>query len=141
MAPFRWRCGSDAEIGELIQVTRDAVEWGLGSDYVSHGYMLLMQVNQTDVFHNSVDLLIKNVDTRLLANLRKNFLSDRVETQLIAVHAIESDYTFLRPRLRYHLNDNLTAEVGYLFIAGRANSIGGQYRRNDEGWVRLEYQL
>lgn len=122
-------------------VTHDALEWGLGSDYVSHGYMLLLQVNQTDVFHNSVNLLIKNVDTRLLANLRKNFLDDRLETQLIAVHAIESDYTFLRPRLRYHLNDNLTAEIGYLFIAGRADSIGGQYRRNGEGWVRLEYQL
>jgi hypothetical protein len=122
-------------------VVRDAVEWGAGADYVYNGYMLLLQVNQTDVLHNDVDLLIKDIETRLLANLRKSFLSDRLQTQLVALYGIESDYTLLRPRLQYHLTDNLRAEAGYLFIAGRARSVVGQYRRNDEGWVRLEYRL
>lgn len=122
-------------------VVHDAVEWGLGGDYTYEGYMLLLQVNQTDVLHNDVNLLIKDVETRLLANLRKSFLSDTVRTQLVAIHAIESDYTIVRPKLSYQCTDHLEAEVGYLFIAGRAHSVGGQYRRNDEGWVRLEYKL
>jgi len=122
-------------------VVRDAIEWGLGSDYTYAGYMLLLQVNQTDVLHNSVQLLIKDVETRLLANIRKSFFADRVQLQLVTVHAIESDYTFVRPRLTYRLTDNIAAQVGYLFIAGRAESIGGQYRRNGEGWMRLEYTL
>ena len=122
-------------------VVRDAVEWGVGGDYVYDGYMLLLQVNQTDVLHNHVDLLIKDVETRLLANLRKSFLSDTVRTQLVAIHAIESDYTVLRPKLFYQFTDHIGGEVGYLFIAGRAHSVGGQYRRNDEGWVRAEYKL
>jgi len=122
-------------------VVRDAVEWGIGGDYVYEGYLLLLQVNQTDVLRNDVGLLIKDVETRLLANLRKSFLSDRIQTQCIAVHAIESDYTILRPRFRYQIDDHLRAEIGYLFIAGRAQSVGGQYRRNDQGWVRLEYRL
>jgi hypothetical protein len=91
--------------------------------------------------HNDVDLLIKNVETRLLANLRKSFLADRLQTQLISMHAIESDYTLIRPTLLYRLTDNLNAQVGYLFIAGRSGSLIGQYRRNDEGFVRLEYKL
>lgn len=122
-------------------VVRDAVEWGIGGDYVYEGYTLLLQVNQTDVLHNDVPLLIKDVETRLLANLRRSFFSSRLHARLIAVYAINSDYTILRPRLQYQIDDHLSAEVGYLFIAGRAESIGGQYRRNDQGWVSLEYQL
>jgi hypothetical protein len=122
-------------------VVRDSVEWGIGGDYVYEGYMLLFQVNQTDVLHNGVDLLIKDVETRLLANLRKSFLSDTVQTQLVAIHAIESDYSVLRPRVFYQFTDHIGGELGYLFIAGRAHSLGGQFRRNDEGWVRAEYKL
>lgn len=122
-------------------VVRDAVEWGVGADYVYEGYLLLFQLNQTDVLRNHQDLIIKDVETRLLANLRKGFLSDTLSTQLVAVHAIESDYTYLRPRVSYQITDHIGAEVGYLFIAGRAHSVVGQYRRNDEGWVRFEYRL
>jgi hypothetical protein len=122
-------------------VVHDALEWGVGGDYVYEGYLLLLQVNQTDVFHNDVQLLIKDVDTRLLANLRKNFLHDTLETQLVALYGIESDYTFVRPRLLYRLTDHLAAEAGYLFIAGRSESVVGQYKRNGEAWVRLEYKL
>jgi hypothetical protein len=120
---------------------RDAVEWGVGADYTYEGYLLLLQVNQTDVLHNDVELLIKDIETRLVANLRKSFLSDSLKTQLVAVQAIESDYTLLRPRVTYAVTDHLSAEVGYLFIAGRARSVGGQFRRNDQGWVQLEYKL
>jgi len=122
-------------------VQRDSVEWGVGGDYVYEGYMVLLQVNQTDVLRNHVDLLIKDVETRVLANVRKSFWADTLQTQLVAVHAIESDYTLVRPRLTYRVTDNLSAEVGYLFIAGRARSLIGQYRRNDEGWVRLEFRI
>ena len=41
----------------------------------------------------------------------------------------------------FHVTDHIAAQVGYLFIAGRAHSVIGQYRRNDEGFVQLEYQL
>jgi uncharacterized protein DUF1302 len=122
-------------------VVRDAVEWGVGADYLYEGYLLLLQLNQTDVLHNDVDLLIKNVETRLLANLRKTFLSESLQTQLVAGHAIESDYSFLRGRALYQFTDHIAAEIGYLFIAGRSNSLVGQYGRNDEGWIRLEYKL
>jgi len=122
-------------------VVHDAIEWGLGGDYVYEGYVLLLQLNQTDVLHNNIDLLINDVETRVLANLRKDFLADTLQAQLVAIQAIESDYTILRPRLRYRFTDALTGEIGYLFIAGRPHSVGGQFDRNDEGWVRMEYRI
>lgn len=120
-------------------VERDAVEWGFGVDYDLSGYLLLLQVNQTDVLENHVDLLIEDVETRLLANLRKSFLHDDLTAQLIAQHAIESDYSLLLPRLTYQVWRGLQVRVGYLFIAGRRSSVIGQYKKNDEAFLRLRY--
>lgn len=122
-------------------VRRNAVEWGAGADYTYEGFVLLLQVNQTAVIDNDEPLLIQNVDTRLLANLRKNFLSDTLQTQLLGLQGIESGYSMLRTRIRYKFTDHILAEAGYLFIAGRAQSVVGQYKRNGEGWIQLELVL
>ncbi len=122
-------------------VVRSAAEWGLGADYVNEGYTALLELRQTDVLHNDTNLLIKNVETRLLANLRKSLLGDRMQTQLLVLHAFESDYTLIRPTALYHVTDTVSAQIGYLFLAGRAGSLVGQYGHNDEGFVRLEYRL
>jgi len=122
-------------------VVRDAVEWGVGADWTSNGYVALLQLNQTDVLNNDADLLIKDTETRVLGSLRKDFLSDVLQAQLIAVYGISSDYTMLRPRVRYRFSDAVTAEAGYLFIAGRSNSLVGQFKHNDEGWLRIECRI
>ena len=126
------------DLGESF-ARRDAVEWGIGADYTLSGYLFLLQVNQTDVIDNDVDLLIEDVETRLLANLRKKLLHDDLELQLIAQHAIESDYSVLLPRLTYRVWKGLELRCGYLFLAGRRSSTIGQYKHNDEAFVRLRY--
>jgi len=120
---------------------RNAVEWGLGVDYTWEGYLLLVQVNQTDVLNNDVQLLIKDVDTVLLGNLRKNFLNDDLTAQIIAVQGLESGYTMLMPRLTYHFWDHFEARAGYLFISGRRNSLIGQYKDNGEAFFWLRYLI
>jgi hypothetical protein len=120
---------------------RDAVLWGLGADYTWNGYLLLLQINQTDILHNDVNLLTKNVDTVLVGNLRKDFLNDDLTAQVIAVQAIESSYTMLMPRLTYRFWDHLEARAGYLFIAGRQNSVIGQYKNNGQAFFWLRYLI
>jgi hypothetical protein len=120
---------------------RNAVEWGIGVDYTWEGYLLLLQVNQTDILNNNVDLLIKNVDTVLVANLRKDFWHDDLSAQLIAIQGLESGYTLLMPRLTYRFWDHFEARAGYLFIAGRQNSVIGQYKNNDEAFFWLRYLI
>ena len=119
----------------------DAFEWGVGGDYLWEGYLILLQLNQTDVFNSDVDLLIEDVDTRLLANLRKNFLSDTLRTQFVVLYGIESDYTLLRPIVGYQVTDHIAVEAGYLFIAGRSRSVIGQYKANKEAWFQVEFRL
>jgi hypothetical protein len=122
-------------------VVRDAVEWGIGADAVYDGYRFLLQATQTDVLNNSVDLLIEDVETRLLGRIEKSFFADTLRARFEAVYGIESDYTLLRPKLRYALTDHISAEIGYLFIAGRASSVLGQYKDNDQGFVIVEARL
>jgi hypothetical protein len=120
---------------------RNAVEWGVGVDYTWKGYLLLLQVNQTDILNNNVDLLIKNIDTVLVGNLRKDFWHDDLTAQVIAIQGLESGYTLLMPRLTYRFWDNFEARAGYLFIAGRQNSVIGQYKDNDEAFFWLRYLI
>jgi hypothetical protein len=120
---------------------RDAVLWGIGIDYTWQGYYLLLQVNQTDILRNEVDLLIKNFDTVLVGNLRKDFLNDDLTAQISAVQALESSYTLLMPRLTYRFWDHFEARAGYLFIAGRQDSLIGQYKNNGEAFFLIRYLI
>jgi len=120
-------------------VVRDAFEWGVGADVTLDGYFLLLQLNQTDVFGNDVELLIRNVESRILATVRKSFWHDDLQLQAQGIYGASSDYTLLLPRATYRVWKGIEAQIGYLFIAGRSSSVVGQYKRNDEGFVRLRY--
>lgn len=117
-------------------VEKNSLEWGLGADYTYEGWFALLQINQTDVFNNPVKLLIHDVETRFLANLRKSFLQDTLRAQLISSYGV-SGYLLLLPRLTYFFTDNIDAQIGYLVVNGSRNTILGQYKRNDEGYIRL----
>lgn len=120
---------------------RSAFDWGVGVDYTWGDYLFLLQLNQTDILDNDVDLLTRNVDTVLSANLRGNFLHDDLTVQLIGVQGFESGYTLLMPRITYRFWEHLEARVGYLFIAGSDTTTIGQYKDNDEAFVWLRYLL
>ncbi|MFN8640806.1 MAG: hypothetical protein U0802_03780 [Candidatus Binatia bacterium] len=120
---------------------RSAFDWGVGVDYAWSDYLFLLQLNQTDILNNDANLLIRNVDTVLSANVRGNFLHDDLTVQLIAVEGIESGYTLLMPRLDYRFWTHFDVRVGYLFIAGRSDSLIGQYKANDEAFLWLRYVL
>lgn len=120
---------------------RNALDWGIGADYTWSDYVFLLQINQTDIFNNDVDLLIRNVDTVLSANIRGNFLHDDLTVQLIGVQGFESGYTLLMPRIDYRFWDRFDARIGYLFIAGSDTTVIGQYKDNDEAFFWLRYLL
>ncbi|HVM97089.1 MAG TPA: DUF1302 family protein [Candidatus Acidoferrales bacterium] len=122
-------------------VTRNAVEWAVAADCTFHGYWALLQFNQTDVLHNDANLLIANAETRVVLNIRKSFLDERLRFQLVGIHAIERDYSVLRPRVSYRISDQLDLEGGYLLIAGRSQSVLGEYSNNDEAWFGLNVRL
>ena len=126
------------DLGDLF-VPRDTVEWGAGVDYPYHGWVPVLQVNQTVILNNSLKLLTSNVDTRLFAALRKSFLNERLATELIAFQGFERSYTSGILRLTYSVTEHLRVRLGYLFIAGSRNTLFGQYGANGELFAQVRY--
>jgi hypothetical protein len=127
------------DLGTLTHVS-DTVEWGLGIDYLYEGWTPLLQVNQTYVRdYPRVPLLISEVETRLLFVLRKSFFADRLDMELVTMQGLAKGYTMSISRFTYELTDNLRIRFGYLLLAGSRQTIIGQYKDNDEGFVQLRY--
>lgn len=118
-------------LGELF-TDRDAVEWGVGADYLIHGFLPLVQVNQTVFLDDGPSLLIADPETRFLASVRKTFLAERLELEMRGAYAIERGYWLVFPRATYRVRDNLRVALMYLAIGGPSESLLGQFRDNDE---------
>lgn len=126
------------DLGPLF-VHRDVFEWGAGVDYAIDGWVPVLQLNQSVVLDNDLELLVPDIDTRLLAALRKSFFDDRLATELVGVQGLGRSYTTIQPRATYNFTDHFYVRAGYLFIAGTRNSVIGEYKRNDEFFVQARY--
>lgn len=120
---------------------RDAVEWGLGADYLIDGYLPLIELYQVILMNNDVPLLIRNVDTRLTASVRKSFLADRLTTELVGLWGIESTYELVRLEATYAVTDQIGVGAGVLGIWGNQVSLIGEFNRNSQAYGRISYSF
>jgi hypothetical protein len=126
------------DLGSL-SLARNTVDWGAGVDYRYRGWMPVLQLNQTFVLNNSAELLVNNIETRLFLVVRRNFLDDRLGSEVGIVQEFERGYTTGLARATYALSDNWRVRLGYLLIAGTRNSRIGQYHDNDEAFLQIRY--
>lgn len=131
---------ADVDLGPTASIS-DAVQWGVGVDCALADFDVLFELSQTNVLDNQLPLLIRNDETVLLSDIRRRFLRDDITAQLVALYGASSDYTALMPRLTYRLHDRIEVRVGYLHIAGRTRSRLGQFKDNDEAFIRLRFYL
>ncbi len=131
---------AEVDLGETFSRS-DAFQWGLGVDTTVYDVDLLFELSQTNVLDNDLPLLIEDNETVLLADIRRRFLRDDLTLQLISIYGASSDYTVLMPRLTYRVYDRVEIRLGYLHIAGRERSRLGQFKDNDQGYVRLRLYL
>src|SRR5207247_686777 len=104
-------------LGDLFP-TRDAPEWGIGADYLIHGFTPLVQLNQIAILDRAPRLLIHDPETRLSGTLRKKLLAERLELEVKGTYAIERQAWFVFPRASYLVRDDLRLRLGYLAIGG-----------------------
>jgi hypothetical protein len=128
------------DLGDLF-VARDVVQWGVGIDYLIHGWIPLLQLNQTIVLHNHVKLLIDDVDTQLAFDLQRPFFDERLRLEVSAAWDFSPGYELGVASATWAIRDDLRLQVGYLLIAGSRNSIVGQYHDNDEAFARLRWSF
>ena len=125
-------------LGDLF-FDRDAIEWGAGVDYVTHGFVPLLQVNQIIGLEPAPRLLVDDPETRFTASVRKPFFNERFEAELRSVYTLQRGGWYFFPRLAYHPRDDLRLRVGYLAIGGTRNSVFGQFGENDELVLEARY--
>lgn len=111
-------------------------------DYLFFGNtFLLLQMNQTLVLDNDVDLLISDEETRIAMTVRRSFLDDRLTAELIGFYGMQGVYGLAHPRVTYDLTDTIDVRAGYVLIEGHEKSILGQYKRNDEAYVTVRFSF
>ncbi|MBY0275987.1 hypothetical protein K2Z84_11625 [Candidatus Binatia bacterium] len=121
---------------------RDAAEWGIGADYLIDGWLPLLELYQIILLHNDTPLLIRNVDTRITASLRKTWLeAESLETKIVGLWGIESGYEMVRAEATYAITDAIAAQLGVLGVWGDARSLIGEFNRNSELFGRLSYSF
>jgi hypothetical protein len=128
------------DLGDLFAVS-DAIEWGVGVDYLYRGWMPLLQITQTVVLDDTPKLLVSEVDTQLLFVLRKSFLAERLGTEFSIVEGLARGYTTGITRFTYEVTDHLRVLLGYLLIAGSRQTLLGQFHDNDQGFAQVRYSF
>ncbi len=118
-----------------------AVEWGVGADYLIHGFTPLVQLNQIVILDRAPRLLIHDPDTRASATLRKKLLAERLELEVKGVYALERQAWYVFPRASYQVTDDLRLRLGYLALGGPRASLLGQFRNNDEFVLQARYSF
>lgn len=125
-------------LGDLF-VDRDAIEWGVGVDYLVHGFVPLLQVNQVVGLEPAPRLLVDDPETRFTASVRKPFLDERFEAELRSVYTLQRGGWYVFPRVAYRPRDDLRLRVGYLAVGGTRASVFGQFGENDELVLEARY--
>ena len=98
-------------------------------------------MTQTVVLDNDVDLLISDRETRIAATVRRRLLDDRLEAELLGLYGIQGVYGLGHVRITYDVTDALDLRIGYLLIEGHRDSFLGQYKANDQGYVRMRFSF
>jgi hypothetical protein len=117
----------------------DSVEWGMGADYLWHGYLPLLQVSQVALLDSLPQLAISDPETRLVASLRKRYLADRMEVEVRGIFTLDRHSWFVLPQVSYLIHDSLRLRLGYLAIGGPDTSLIGQFNQNDELVLEARY--
>jgi len=127
-------------LGDLF-AAQNAIEWGVGVDYLINGFLPLLQLNQIIILDPAPRLLIADPETQLTFVLRRSFWQDRVELEFRSFYALERGSWFVLPRLSYMLVENLQVRISYLAVGGSSQSLIGQFGSNDELIFQIRYSF
>src|SRR2546426_249038 len=125
-------------LGDLF-LTLASVEWGVGADYLVHGFIPLLQMQQTVLLDPAPRLLISDPETRFIASVRRLLFQERLELEVRGLYALERGGWFVLPRASYRLGGDPRFPLGYVPPGGSRNTPVGQFGNNDEVVMQARY--
>lgn len=88
-----------------------------------------------------VDFAPDHVNHALSLRLAKNFLNDRMQTELVLLHNLRRHDYAVRPRLVFDWTDNTKLSIGADLFRGKTDSVFGSIRNNSVFFVELGYTI
>ncbi|MBI5593271.1 MAG: hypothetical protein HY881_22650 [Deltaproteobacteria bacterium] len=116
-----------------VEIERDTIDYGIAADYrLIEDCMLTLQAQQTVIVDRPATLFEREIETILLANLRVQWMNQKIETNLNLAYNPEHGASMVRPSMYYVFNDSWKAGIIGLLLDGPPQSIFGRYAKNDQ---------
>lgn len=123
-----------------IEIERNTLDYGIAADYRPfEDGLLTVQAQQTVIFDRPDTLFERSLETLLWANLRIDWLNQKIETSLNLAFNPEHGANMLRAGVSYVLSDAWRAALNGLLLNGPPQSIFGRYAMNDQIGLELVY--
>lgn len=118
----------------------DEFGYVLGFDwYGFENTLISLQVFQNRVLSGIEGLLRDRTENRLTLLLRRTYMNDTLELSMIAVHGLNDDDGYVRPKIAYDFRDDLNIWIGTDIFYGNDDEIFGQFDDTDRVLVGMEW--
>lgn len=117
--------------GEIAYVL--GLDWGGIQDS-----LVSFQLFQSWLLKSANGMVRDTLDTTTTFLLRRHFLNETLETEVLWLHNVNQGDGLIRPKISYELRDNLKIWTGFDLFYGDRNGLFGQFDRNDRLVIGME---
>ena len=103
--------------------------------------LLSVQLFQSWLLHPANGLVRDTLDTTTTVLLRRYFLNETLETEVLWLQGVNQGDGLVRPKISYELRDNVKIWTGFDLFYGDRNGLFGQFDRNDRLVIGMELGL
>jgi len=123
----------NTDLTDGIEVRRDTLDYGIAADYRPfEDGLLTLQAQQTAICSRPDTLYEHARETLLWANLKVDWLNQKIETNLNLALNPEHAAGMLRAGIAYVFSDSWKTSLTALFFHGPPPSLFGRYAMNDQ---------
>ena len=119
----------------------DTIDYGLAADYRPfEDGLLTIQAQQTAMLSRPDALYERQIETLLWANLKVDWLNQKIETHGNLAYNPEHGASMIRAGVTYVLTDSWKTNLTAVILSGPSPSLFGRYAMNDQIRLELVYQ-
>jgi hypothetical protein len=129
-----------------VDIQKDSMKYGLGLDYIHGDSSVSVQCIQEFIpYYDSsrpVYFIKDGFHTMVTFMFKQFLLQNTLEINLGGAYDVEYQDIMLKPSIKYNFTNNLQGIIGVLIIdSSHDDSMFGQYKNNDEVFVKLKYSF
>jgi len=120
-------------------IKRDELSYVLGFDWYGFTESLVsVQLFESRIINAPSQLTRPNTDTNVSLLIRREFLNDSLEIELLWLHNLNDEDGLARPKLTYEWQDDLKTWIGVDIFYGDNNGLFGQFDETDRMHLGME---